>query len=369
MKEKERYILYKHISPSNKVYIGITQQNPEKRWQNGRGYKSNKYFWRAIQKYGWDNFKHEILYVDLTKEEAEQKEIELIAYYDSTKKENGYNIDNGGNCIGSFSDEHRRNISKSLTGKVNLNLRGEKHPMYGKHHSEEIKKKISESRKGKGGFVLSEEHKKHLSKIHSKPVLQYDSDGTFIKEWESAVVASKETGILRSDITSCCNNKIKTCGGFIWKHKKDELKHEDIDKHKPFYYQCKPINQYSIDGKFIRKYKSIKEAVLENNFNNKSGLSNIHYCCSGKIKTAYGYIWKYDGEELILENHKSKINKSVIQYSKNNDLIKIYKSVKEASNENKINISSIIKCCKGQLKTAGGYIWRYANDVDCSNQI
>lgn len=72
------YKVYCHISPNNKVYIGITQQEPKQRWQGGKGYKENQYFYRAIQKYGWDNFQHEILFENLTKQEAEKKEIELI---------------------------------------------------------------------------------------------------------------------------------------------------------------------------------------------------------------------------------------------------------------------------------------------------
>ena len=68
------YIVYMHTSPSGKRYIGITSKNPpEKRWLNGRGYR-NEYIKNVIQKYGWDNFEHEILFNCLTKSEAEQKE-------------------------------------------------------------------------------------------------------------------------------------------------------------------------------------------------------------------------------------------------------------------------------------------------------
>lgn len=60
--EIKNYCVYKHTSPSNKVYIGITSQEPERRWKNGNGYKKNLYFTKAIKKYGWDNFAHEILW-------------------------------------------------------------------------------------------------------------------------------------------------------------------------------------------------------------------------------------------------------------------------------------------------------------------
>ena len=73
------FIVYKHTSPSNKVYIGITEFNPYFRWKNnGSGYKHQSVFFNAIIKYGWINFKHEIIAEHLTKQEALDKEEELI---------------------------------------------------------------------------------------------------------------------------------------------------------------------------------------------------------------------------------------------------------------------------------------------------
>ena len=63
-----KYCVYKHTSPSNKVYIGITI-NPKRRW-NKSHYKYNEHFNNAINKYGWDNFNHEILFSNLTIEDA-----------------------------------------------------------------------------------------------------------------------------------------------------------------------------------------------------------------------------------------------------------------------------------------------------------
>lgn len=72
------YCVYLHTSPTNKYYVGITKQNPLKRWANGRGYCKNKHFYKAILKYGWDNFKHEIVFSGITKDEAIQYEKYLI---------------------------------------------------------------------------------------------------------------------------------------------------------------------------------------------------------------------------------------------------------------------------------------------------
>lgn len=81
---------------NNKKYVGITYQKPSLRWRShGQGYKGCTYFYNAIKKYGWDNFEHKILLENLTEEEAEEKEIELIKFY-GTQVPNGYNIDAGG---------------------------------------------------------------------------------------------------------------------------------------------------------------------------------------------------------------------------------------------------------------------------------
>lgn len=91
------YKVYKHTCPNGKVYIGITKQKPERRWGvNGRGYKENEYFYRAIKKYGWENIKHEIIAEGLTEDEADAMEIDLISKYRATDKNCGYNQHFGG---------------------------------------------------------------------------------------------------------------------------------------------------------------------------------------------------------------------------------------------------------------------------------
>ena len=68
----DKYRVYVHISPDSKRYYGATKLNINNRWRNGKGYKTQKYFWEAIQKYGWDNVKHEILFSGLSKKEADE---------------------------------------------------------------------------------------------------------------------------------------------------------------------------------------------------------------------------------------------------------------------------------------------------------
>lgn len=115
-------------------------QEPEKRWGvNGRNYKSSPHFYSAIQKYGWDNFEHNILFTNLTKEEACLKEQELIKQFNSMDRNFGYNSTSGGEaCV--VNEETKQKISQALMGNKN----GFGHPC-----SEEKKKKIGESQKEK----------------------------------------------------------------------------------------------------------------------------------------------------------------------------------------------------------------------------
>ena len=221
--KNRNYTVYMHTSPSGKRYVGITSLKPERRWAKGLGYSKCPYMSKAIKKYGFENFLHEILYVNLTKEEAEQKEIELIAYYDTTNKNKGYNVELGGNSIGKLSKEQKDKLR-------NCNL--------GKKHSEETRRKMSESGKRK---IFTAEHKKHLSeskmcKFHSDetkemmrqtsqknvPILQFDKNMNFVYKYISVSEASRKTSVARPNISRCCRGITKRAGGYIWRYADDK---------------------------------------------------------------------------------------------------------------------------------------------------
>lgn len=157
----DKYIVYKHTCPNGKVYIGITRTSFETRCgKDGRNYRKNTLFNRAIIKYGWDKIAHEILFDNLTREQAEQKEIELISKYKSTDPRFGYNISSGGesgNAGVSASEETRRKMSISHLGNPSNT---------GKKLSEETRRKLSEAHKGNKvmlGRKLSAETRKKMS--------------------------------------------------------------------------------------------------------------------------------------------------------------------------------------------------------------
>ena len=94
----KNFKVYIHVNKINdKVYIGQTCQNLEKRFNSGKGYINCPHFYAAIQKYGWDSFEHKILKVNLSSEEANFWEKYYISLYESQNPNKGYNILPGGN--------------------------------------------------------------------------------------------------------------------------------------------------------------------------------------------------------------------------------------------------------------------------------
>lgn len=218
------YIVYQHQNLINgKRYFGITSQNPERRWgKGGNGYKSTPHFYSAIQKYGWDNFSHTILYTELTQEQACEIEKYLIATYKTQDRQYGYNILEGGQAT-TIPSEIRDKMSKAMRGNKN----GLGHPC-----SEEKKQKISKAQKGR---KLTEDHKKKLSEAakkrhvpctqdkkeklsksytNKKPVYCVETNIVY----ESVQACARELSLYATNVTKVCKGIHKTTGGYHLKY-------------------------------------------------------------------------------------------------------------------------------------------------------
>ncbi len=212
----DNYILYVHINKTNgKRYVGITSNRPAQRWHRGGGYKDQRRFYSAIQHYGWDGFEHIILASGLSKEEAERREEETIREYKSNDLRYGYNIENGG-VIHKLSDEQKEHLRQVQLGRT---------------HSEETKRKMSESHKGVSSSWLigrkasdatrqkMSDHRKGSRNPRAVAVRQYSLDGTFIAQYDYMEKAKEAVGVKKSThISQCCAGKRNKAYGYVWRY-------------------------------------------------------------------------------------------------------------------------------------------------------
>lgn len=228
------YVVYCHENKiDGKKYIGITGRSPERRWSNGKGYPNNKHFSQAIRKYGWSNFEHVILYSGLTKEQAEQKEIELIAKYNTTDPHKGYNLSTGGyaHTGHKHSEKSKRLISehsaRCMLGKrmsqetklkLSLGRRGENNPIHKHIFTDEERKAISDRMRERWSKPNAKRYGKDNPR--SKEVAQYDKSGTLLNIYESTIQAEANTGVDRASIIKVCNGQRKSAGGYKWTYTK-----------------------------------------------------------------------------------------------------------------------------------------------------
>lgn len=227
-KKKKTWCVYRHTSPSGKVYIGITSRRPKQRWGHGCNYSSCQHFFKAIKKYGWDNIKHEVLFTGLPEKRAKQLEIDLIRHYKNLGI--SYNITDGGDGIigvpktkkwydavrrawlgKHLSDEAKKKISEANKGNQACK---------GKHWSKESIAKRTETRKKNGvhrrmPLDVLRNIKQHTAKVI--PVNQYTLEGEFIATYYSMSEAGRVNNIAPHQISECCNGKHRQAKGFIWR--------------------------------------------------------------------------------------------------------------------------------------------------------
>lgn len=172
---------------NSKVYIGkasnINSRIASHKYLLRNNKHVNIYLQRAWNKYGEENFVFEkIEKCEIIK--MPKRESFWVNFYNSTNDKFGYNLMKVGR--------------------------------YNHTHSQETKQKMSKSSKGK---PKSKSHCNNMKLARYKPILQYDLNGNFIKEWLGASQVRDELGYNQSNITGVCNGLRKTHKNFIWKYK------------------------------------------------------------------------------------------------------------------------------------------------------
>lgn len=271
MDKEKKWCVYVHTSPSNKYYVGITSQKPEKRWKGGSGYQHNIHFFRAIKKYGWNNFKHEIVADNLTKQEAEDYEIFMIDKLKSNNIDFGYNVSAGGGTLG-------------------VSLCGESNGMYGRNHTVEARKKMSDARK---------EYCAKLGYKNFRPIYQFSLDGKFLREFHSVKEACEEFGFKENVVARSCSRVINTAYGYIWVYQdlvddidsfvKEAICRFEQGKINKGRNASKPARLYDLNLNCLGEYESVSSLA------NYLGLSvgYVSAACSTKRVVQGKYLCEY----------------------------------------------------------------------------
>ena len=135
----------------------------------------------------------------------------------------------------------------------------------------------------------------------SKEILQYSLEGVFIQSWKGIAEVARILGCSASSISNCLIGKHKSACGFIWRYKESDNISIKIDIPKRVCTnnkktweqknrrQMREIKQLTKDGKLVKIWKNYIELSESTGFDN----GNIYNCINGKLKSAYGYIWRY----------------------------------------------------------------------------
>jgi len=273
-KESSNLIVYKAISPSKKIYIGITSKSLNERIYYHNNYsknnkKSNRHFSNAINKYGIENIKFEIIDYATSWEELCELEKYWIGYYDSYN--NGYNMTLGGEgSLGyKYNDKRMENY---------LKYRNE-HPEFNKNISIKLKEyfskesnRLKQSNKRKMYYLKHPEAKKEMSEIKKEYYKNHPEKGIehskkikklFQENPEIKIKMSNSRKIYLSDK----NNYIKmsiACG-------------------------AKYFNVYDKNGNYVNQYLTQSECSRELNLNQ----SHIGSCLRKERKSHKGFTFQY----------------------------------------------------------------------------
>lgn len=356
------YFIYKYTFPNGKVYIGQTYKGSG-RYGTQFGYKGQLVY-RAMKKY--PNYKKEILEY-CTLEEVDDRERYYIEKYRAMEKPYGYNREGGGNDSKIRSEETKSLISSIHGGEpiIQYSLDGQfmKRWNYVSEaageldiNPDQIYKCCRKKAKSAGGFLwaFEKDNKKTLKKYNRsesryKTVYQFDLNGTLLKEWNSVQEIEKELKIGHGSISSCCNGKLKSAGGYLWSFNK---------KHKPYktISRAKKVYQYSLSGDYLKEWNSVQEAANYYKIDRRL----INACCNKEQKSAHGYQWSYIKEERLTKwvSNEPEV-RAIQQLSLDNELINEFNSISEVARALKTTVTSIQNCLKGRSKTSNGYKWRY----------
>lgn len=190
----------------------------------------------------------------------------------------------------------------------------------------------------------------------SKPVIQYSPKGEKIKEFQSASKAAKELNLNKENISAVCstterNKYYLSTGGSVFRFKDDPLDIKLLPKE-----EGPKINQYDLEGNYIRTWNSRKEIQDELGIHHHS-LSEAIKC--GKYKSTSESQWREVNKDGSINIPVTDIRKPTInQYNLNGSFVQNWKNTEDIKNAG-FCVSKVLSVCKNKRNTSGGYIWEY----------
>lgn len=354
------YCVYKHTTPSGKMYIGITRDT-KKRWaSNGAGYREQPKFYHAIKKYGWDNISHEIIESGLSVEDAVALEQHYIALYDTIR--HGYNVSPGGlapmvngvrvdqyTVEGMFVSTYPTAKDGAIavggdSGQHILQVcRGERWLAYdyvwcfaGEEPRVPPEDLISRS----GDAVRI----KNAGSV-SRTVLQFDMDGKFIRSFPSAAEAARTNDLAVSSIINVCDQFSISGGGYRWMYEDEPYQFRDRDK-----YQSKRVRCIETDEVFASTTDAGRALGID------------RWCISLNCQCKTRHAGKLHFEFV---DPSKPMQKAVIVYTKDGQYLRRFDTQQEAAKWCGLSKSTVSKGCINPFKkVAKDYMFRFADEVE-----
>lgn len=248
-------------------------------------------FYCAIRKYGIENFSFEVL-EECTAEELDEKEKYWIKYYNTYigwKNCQGYNMTIGGQGLRKINPKEVIVLwEKGYSVEEIIDILDSSYTTIIKYlHQNNL------------AYIKINDRKTLIAPCHS--VLQYSLSGDFIQYYNSVSDAVKnlikdypkaKTG----PICQACKQKITTAYNYIWKYAEDLTPISLLVQkaNQKMHHRNRAVNQYDLYGNFIKTFSTMREAQLAIGAKSISSITNA---CTGRSKTAGGYIWKYKDQQ------------------------------------------------------------------------
>ena len=416
-----KWLIYKHTNLVNgKIYIGQTKQTANNRWANGLGYNpynnlQNCVFWNAIQKYGWDNFKHEIIEDNIqTKEEADKREKYWIKHFNSYI---GFNNSNGYNMtLGGSSGEHLGYPLYQIDKSTHVVLKefssaAEASRSFGTGNNSSRIRRCCEgllhSAKGYYWCYKKDYNEKWTPKDNQlvSPVFQINDDFEVVRRYESITECVKLTGFSGGSIVSCCKRKQRKANNYYWCYvcdynEKWSPPQLHFNRNEKVY--CFETNETYASSKVASMHTGANRGhILRCCKGKENGANGLHFCYADKIDAfemkraqVKGALFTKAENDIIRQNYPvlgmskdmlkllpNRTENSIRQQAHRlglrmtNPIKNSYKKVVCIETNRVFNSieeayvfaglkdgSSISRCCKGTRQMAGGYHWKYFDE-------